>query len=298
MNQPTARTWVAATVVLALVLAFAAWFLVINPVRADAASLRAEAADTQARNQQLSERTAVLRRQFANLPDKEAELDALAQALPADVELPTVIRTLDGFAHDTGVTVMSMTPGTPTPVLAPAAAAPAPAATDGAPAPADGATPADGSAPATAPAPAAPAGPVTMATPVTTTVIGDFFDAQAFLRRLQADMPRAFLVRALSVTAEGAQDAGAGRPATTPGDVTMTITADVFSRAADPAGAAPTPTPAPAPGATPSGPPPGVPDPAAATTAPPSTGASPTPASATGPATLPATGPTTAPVTR
>ena len=257
--QPTARTWVAATAVLALLLAIAAWFLLVNPVRADAASVRAEAADTQARNDQLVERTTVLRRQFADLPDQQATLDELAEALPADVALPTLIRTVDGFASTTGVTVMSLTPGAATAVVDPAAAAttaaPAPAPTgdaSAAPAPTDGSpTPAPGTS-------AAPAGPTTMATPVTITVIGDFFDAQAFLRKLQAEMPRAFLVRDLSVTAEDPQDAGGGRPATTAGDVTMTVTADVFSRPSDPdasaaAPAAPTApaTPGPTPGATP-----------------------------------------------
>lgn len=230
--QLTARTWVAATVVVALLLALAAWFVLIDPVRAEAADLRSQTADAVARNEQLASQTQVLRQQFANLPDKEAELAALGEALPAEVELPTLIRTVDGFADETGVTVMSIAPGAATPVVDPAVAA---AAAAPAPAPTEGAAPADGAA---APVePVVPAGPVTMATPLTTTVIGDFFDAQAFLRRMQADMPRAFLVRDLSVTAEDRQDAGGGRPATTAGDVTMTITADVFSRP-DPAGAA------------------------------------------------------------
>lgn len=258
MNQLTARTWVAATVVLALLLAIAAWFLLINPVRADAATVRAEAADTQARNDQLVARTEVLRRQFADLPDQQAKLDLLEQALPADVQLPTLIRAVDGFASTAGITVMSLTPGAATAVVDPAAAAAAaaPAPTAGtAPTPA----PTDGSTTPVPRTPAVPAGPVTMATPVTITVIGDFFDAQAFLKKLQADMPRAFLVRDLSVTAEDAQDAGGGRPATTAGDVTMTVTADVFSRSSAPEASAPGAAPAPAattaPGATPSAPP-------------------------------------------
>lgn len=252
--QLTARAWVAATVVLGLILALAAWFLVIDPVRADAAALRGEAADTQARNQQTVERTKVLRRQFANLPQKQAELDELAQALPAGVDLPGLITAIDGFAGETGVTIMSISPGAAAPVVDPAAEA---AAAAPAPAPTESAAPTDGS--ATAPTePAAPAGPVTIAIPVTTTVIGNFFDAQAFLRQLQTKMPRAYLVRNLSVTAEDQQDAAGGRPATTTGDVTMTITADVFSRPTSaPATSATPPTPAqpgapstPAPGGT------------------------------------------------
>lgn len=275
--QLTARTWVAATVVLALLLAIAAWFLVINPVRAEAADLRSQTADAVGRNEQLASQAKVLRQQFANLPDKEAELDVLARALPADVELPTLIRTVDGFANTTGVTVMSIAPGVATPVVDPgAAAAPTPSPT-GSAAPTDGAS----AAPA---APTAPVGLVTMSTPLTTTVIGDFFDAQAFLRKLQADMPRAFLVRDLSVTAETTQDAGGGRPATTAGDVTMTITADVFSRpaaadaAATPSATSQPSTPvSPAPGAAPApsgtiSPSPG-PDGGAPATLPPGSGA-------------------------
>ncbi len=223
MSQLSARTWVAGTVVVALLLLAASWFLVIGPVRAEAAGLREETATADQQNAALQARTAELKRQFANLPTEQRKLEALQEALPADVALPTLLRDITRYADQSGLTLMSVTPGTPAPVVDPAAA---PAAAP-APAPAEGG---EGEPAPDAAAPAEPAGPTTTAIPITTTVIGEFFDAQGFLELLQTEMPRAYLVRSLSVTAEDAGDASGGRPTTMAGDVTLTITADVFAR--------------------------------------------------------------------
>lgn len=222
MSQLSARTWVAGTVVVALLLLVASWFLVIGPVRAEAAGLRDETASADQQNAALQARTVELERQFANLPTEQRKLEALQEALPSDVALPTLLRDITRYASQSGLTLMSVTPGTPVPVvdLAAAAAAAAPAPAEGAEA-----VPAPDAA-----APAEPAGPTTTAIPLTTTVIGGFFDAQSFLKVLQTEMPRAYLVRSLSVTAEDAGDASGGRPMTMAGDVTLTITADVFAR--------------------------------------------------------------------
>lgn len=262
MDQLSARTWVAGAVVVALLLLVASWFLVIGPVRAEAAEVRdqTEAADQQ--NAALQARTAELKEQFANLPDEQRKLEALQEALPADVALPTLLRDITRYADRSGLTLMSVTPGTPEPVVDPAAAAAA-AATAAAPAPAPAESAEGEPAPAAAaPAePAEPVGPTTTAIPITTTVIGEFFDAQSFLESLQTEMPRAYLVRSLSVTAQNPGEASGGTPVTMAGDVTLTITADVFARPStlDPAGAAPPPAlPAPGEGAAPLAPAPGT----------------------------------------
>ncbi len=260
MTQLSARTWVAGTVVVALLLLVGSWFLLVGPVRADAATLREQRVDAEAQNATLQAKTAELRRQFANLPDEQRTLEALQDALPADVALPTLLREISRYAGQSGLTLMSVTPGTPVPAAAPVAPAPAPAGdAPGDAAPADEATPPatdDAAAPGAAAPDAAtpvPAGPSTTAIPVTATVIGPFFEAQDFLRLLQTEMPRAFLVRELSVTAEDAGDAAGGRPTTMAGDVTLTVTADVFAR---PSGLDPDPSAQPVVPAPPSGTPP------------------------------------------
>ncbi len=233
MTHLSARAWVAGTVVVALLLLVASWFLLIGPVRAEAAELRDETVSVEQQNAALQARTAELRRQFASLPTEQQKLEGLQEALPSDVALPTLLRDISQYARQSGLTLMSVTPGTPAPVVDPAAAAaaaaPGPAPAEGgetAPAPVEGEEPASPD----AAAPSTPAGPTTTAIPITTTVIGEFFDAQSFLRLLQTEMPRAYLVRDLSVTAEDGGDASGGRPVTMAGDVTLTITADVFAR--------------------------------------------------------------------
>ena len=209
----TARGWLAATAVVAVLLTTAVWFLLISPTRAEAAATRELTAAAEASNAQLVVRLEQLEQQFIELPAKEAELAAVRVAMPEDDALPELIRTVDAYAAETGVTLMSLAPGAPVlPVPDPAPAAPAAPAADG----------------TVAPAPVAPAGPVTVSIPLVTTVVGDYFEVKAFLEELQTGS-RAHLVTDLSLTAETPAEATGGKPATRPGDVTMTVTGSVFA---------------------------------------------------------------------
>jgi hypothetical protein len=203
MTNSKSRTWIAGTVVLSLLISLAGWFLLIDPKRAEAAELQQQALDTQASNQQLRTRISQLEAQFAELPQRRAELAEVRQAMPEDPALPTLIRDLDAMAASTGVTLMSLTPSEPVALTAPAAGA---AATE---------------------APAG-TGSLVLSVPVSLVLVGDFFRSETFLRQLQADMTRAFLVQGLTVQTEKGGEASGGKPATKNGDVTMTVTGSVF----------------------------------------------------------------------
>lgn len=211
----TTRTWVTGTVVVALLLVIASWFLLIGPERAEAADTREQTVAAEEINAQLAVKLEQLEQQFVQLPAKEAELAAVRAAMPEDDALPELIRVVDGYAVDTGVTLTGFAPGTPLVPTADPAAAPVPA--EGT----EGTTAAD---PA---APPAPGGLVTVDIPVTTTVVGNFFEVESFLQRLQTGT-RAHLVRGLTLTAEEPAPAGDGKPATQAGDVTMVVTGSVF----------------------------------------------------------------------
>ena len=236
MTATTPRTWIAGTVVLCLLISVASWFLLIGPKRAEAAELEQQTVDTNASNQQLQARIEQLKLQFAELPQRQAELAAIKQAMPEDPALPTLVRDLDAMATTTGVTLMSLAPGQPTPVAQPVAATPAPPpqgeAAAGGEAPAEGA--AEGDPAAADPAAAAGATPapangtVLVSVPVNLVVVGDFFKSELFLKKLQAEMQRAFLVQSLTVQTEKDAEASGGKPATKNGDVTMTVTGSVF----------------------------------------------------------------------
>lgn len=224
------RVWMAGTMVLCVLLAVASWFLLIGPKRAQAAELELQAVDVQDQNTQLESRIAQLKVQFAELPQRQAELAAIKQAMPEDPALPTLVRDLDAIAAASGVTLMTLSPGAPIAVPTTVATAPAPAdgaAAEGTEAAAD----ADAAAAAApdATATAAPAADVLVSIPTSLVVVGDFFETELFLKKLQAETPRAFLVQTLTVQAETASgEASGGKPATANGDVTMTIAGSVF----------------------------------------------------------------------
>lgn len=229
----TAKGWLAASSVVAVLLSTAVWFLVISPTRAEAAATRELTVAAEANNAQLVVRLEQLEQQFIELPAKEAELAAVRVAMPEDDAVPELIRTVDAYAADTGVTLMSMAPGAPVVPAAPAPVAPAAPAADG----------------TVAPAPVAPTGPVTVSIPLVTTVVGDYFEVKAFLEKLQTGT-RAHLVTDLSLTAETPAAATGGKPATQAGDVTMTVTGSIFALR-DPAAVTATPVASPSPGAAP-----------------------------------------------
>ena len=216
MNTASPRLWIAGTAALSVLLVLAAWFLLIAPKRAQAADLRQQTVDTAASNATLEARVAELKLQSAELPARKAELDLGRRAMPQDPELATLTRDLSAIAADTGVTLMSITPGVPAAVLSttPAAAAPA-------------GDPAAASDPAAAAA-AAPTATGLSQISLSVQVVGPFAASTAFLDRVQTDLERALAVDGLNVQAEKAADATGGKPAVTNGDVTFTLTGRVF----------------------------------------------------------------------
>ncbi len=241
MSLSKSRAWIAGTVAVCLLLTLAAYFLLIAPKRAEAAEFRTQTESAQIANQQLQAKVSELRKQFAELPQREAELSLIRQAIPEDDQLATLTRDLQRHADLAGVTLMSVAPGAPVAVVDPAAVTAAAAAAAPAPAPADGET-----APETAPAPVVVPAPTStlVAIPVTVSVVGSFDASTAFVKAVQGYrgddaapvldetdenyLKRDFLVQTLNVVAEEDAEASAGKPAVQNGDVTMAITGSVF----------------------------------------------------------------------
>ncbi|WP_088289302.1 hypothetical protein [Kineosporia sp. A_224] len=214
LTSRTAR-WVAGTTLLCVALLGLSWLLLVSPQRTEAAELRDQNASTQSQNDLLEVKIAQLRAQFAKLPENQAELASILAQMPPDAGMPRLVRDLDTMSESTGVTLSSVTPGPgqtlTTGTTVPGAAAAAPAATAAATA-AAGTTPVDGS--------------TVVAIPVTIAVDGDYFQTVAFLKQLQTQMPRAFLVTAVQMSAGSAGGADASA---TGGNVAVTITGKVFA---------------------------------------------------------------------
>lgn len=226
MSQNRTVVWVGGTAVVTVLVVLASYFLLIGPQRAEAAELRQQRADTESQNRTLEHRVRELEMDYLELPDRKAELAAIRGQIPQQAALPELVRTLEAIAAEAGVSLQSISPGTPVAVVDPAqAAAPAPAAGADAAAAAAPDAAAQTDAPTTAaPATPAPAGPALAGIPVTVVVTGDFPSAKIFLEKLQVGVPRAFLVEQLGVVADTA-DGSSGKAN---GDVTLTITGKVF----------------------------------------------------------------------
>jgi len=216
-TSTSTRTWVAGAAGAAVLLGATAWFGVIAPQRAEADSLTADTASTEAANDVLAASVEQLRAGFVELPDRQAELATAQQALPTELALSALTRQVAAQAEQAGVTLMSLAPSTPGGVDTAAAAEAAttePAATEPA---------TDGTAAAATTAAAGTAVP----TPVQIQVVGALAKGQLFLQSLQTGT-RDLLVTDLSVVAEAPATDGGGRPATVLGDVTLTVTALAF----------------------------------------------------------------------
>ncbi|MEJ5915746.1 hypothetical protein [Pseudokineococcus sp. 1T1Z-3] len=225
MRLTRTTAWVGGAALLALVLAAATWLLLVSPRLDEAASLREQTASTATSNAALQTQVRQLELQLGDVPTTRAEVAALRQQVPPEADLPGLLRQMSALAERAGAQLTGVTPTEATATPAEATATPAattdPAATDGTQeAQTDGGEaasdePADA---ATAtPTAAASTGPVVEVVPVTITAEGSFLQVQELLRLLQTEMPRALLVRAVTLTG------GDG------GTLQMSLTAEVLS---------------------------------------------------------------------
>src|SRR5579885_2815274 len=118
-----ARQWTVLTAVLCLAVMAAGWFVLVKPQRAHAADLRSQAAQKEQSNQALEAQIAHLRAQAKDLPAQQRALAKIATQVPDSPALPTLIRQLSAAADSAKVNLVSLSPGQPTLVAAPARAA-------------------------------------------------------------------------------------------------------------------------------------------------------------------------------
>ncbi len=233
MNAKQATTWIWGAVVIALLIVAAAWFALLSPVRSSTADLRLQTEALQSANEQKEVRIARLAKEAEGLDTLKADLASLRSQVPADAAMAEYLRELQAVADAHSVTIVSISPAEPT-VFAPAGPeTTTQTSVEGAGVPDtanDGSADAGGTtatAPATtAPTTGAPAGMV--AIPVAFDVVGTYADALAFLDTLQQQTHRLALVTAVAGVGLEDAEASGGRPASSVGDVELTLTGTVF----------------------------------------------------------------------
>ena len=127
------KQYVTLTVLGAVVILAAGWFLLISPKKGEATDLQTQAAEQVSANSVLETQLQVLRAQAKELPKKQAELARVAAKIPENPSLPTLIRAITAASTSAGVEFVSVTPGPPAALVAAAPVAPVAPAAPGAP---------------------------------------------------------------------------------------------------------------------------------------------------------------------
>lgn len=181
--------WVALGVLAVLAVMAGGWFLLVAPSRSEAEALRVQADEQAVANDRVRTQLQVLQAQADALPEQRARLAEVAARIPETPQLPALIRALTDAAEDGDVEFVSLVPGTPTPL-----AAPAPIAVTGSEE--EAATPA---APPTTTATAASSTAGSLhAIPVTLNVVGGYYQVERYVAALE-DLPRALRITGLTL---------------------------------------------------------------------------------------------------
>ena len=207
-----AASWVAGTVIVSVLLAVAAWFLVISPKQDAIEVIKLETANVDSLNELTEIKIAVLKKQFENLDTYKAELAAIQVQIPTSAQLAEYTKEVASIAEANEVTTTTWAPGVPTGVVPMVAQEPGGVAV------------------------ILPEVPGFVAVPVSMTVVGTYQNSLNFLEALQTGTQRLFLVATLDGVAQSAGEASGGRPATVLGDLELAVTGFTYVLA-DPYGA-------------------------------------------------------------
>jgi Tfp pilus assembly protein PilO len=195
----------------------AGWFLLIAPKRSEASDLQAQAASQDNANAKLQDQVQMLMAQQAELPQQRAKLAVLRKQIPDNPALPTLIRNLTAAGRKTGVTIDSLAPTLPVPVVTSAQPIVATTTTE------DSAAAASESDTEAAPAVvAAPPAPTLYQVPLKVVLVGSYFELEQFVNRLEG-LRRSFQVTGFTVEPAATEGTTEGT-----GDLQLALDGRVF----------------------------------------------------------------------
>lgn len=177
------------------------WLAGVSPLMSQIAAADGERASIAATNDANQIKVKALSEQFKKVDALQASLNTLRQSIPKDASIPLLLREINGYCAQFGVTLSSVAVAGTTEFASAVTPAGTAAAAAGTPAPTASPTPAPGAAAA---APAAPAGSGLYVVPVTVIVSGPYANVIAFTGAMQKG-PRLFLVTLFSIGPNGAE---------------------------------------------------------------------------------------------
>ncbi|MGL4339447.1 MAG: hypothetical protein ACRCSP_03355 [Rhodoglobus sp.] len=171
------------------------WIVGISPLLNQAASAESERSNLAAVNDANQLKVKTLSEQFKNVETLKTELSTLRQSVPEDAGIPVLLREINGYCAQFGVTLSSVTVADTVAFTKAADPGATPAPDAATPTPAPTPAPAQGTAPNTTVTPT-PSGVYMI--PVTVVVSGPYANVVAFSGAMQAG-PRLFLLKTLSL---------------------------------------------------------------------------------------------------
>lgn len=246
------KTWIGATVVVAVLIAIAGWFLLISPTRAATTDTRVAIDTETSRTVTLTKALATLKAQFEGLDASRTALAGVIVQVPTTADTSAFRRLLEQRAATSGVTLTTVQTATAVAVVQ--------VATGNSGAAASGTSASKTPTPSPSAAPVAPpkattgSGQTLVGVPLQITLVGTYDAARVFVASLQGKVGRLFLVNGFSVVSQSDSPASGGRPATVKGDVELSLQGFLIVLTAGPDDVVTSPgaTPAPTPGPTPS----------------------------------------------
>jgi Tfp pilus assembly protein PilO len=110
-----------ATIIIAAVAGIAVlaggWFLLVAPVKSDISKVKAQSSQQQSDNDSARLQLQSMQSIAKDLPAEKAELAVLTQRVPNEVDLPAILRSMQALAKASGVSLVSITPTAPSPLV-------------------------------------------------------------------------------------------------------------------------------------------------------------------------------------
>lgn len=231
-SMNAARQWTLATIVIAVLLLVASWFLLISPVMASAAETNAAAEAQEDANANTQIQVDKLRKQFADIDIYEAQLSELQEGITTRQRYADLQRLFSDIADAHDVVITSLTFGSAVPLAVaepadPNAEDPNVATTEPVASPSPSPEPAaDGT---TDPAPAAPKGIQGLySISVGMSLSGKYNDVLAAMNDLQTGTQRIVLITSVALVADTPDVVAEGTKADPTDAVILTMAGSTF----------------------------------------------------------------------
>lgn len=230
--QTTRKTWIAGSVLVAVLVLVAAWLLLLAPVRSEAATSRADAEQVELDNEALELRVVDLRKKYAEIETYRDELASYQEQIAPTVDYESIVKEIERSVEKAKVDLISIESDAKIELVTPYTAikkvTPAPKSEDGEEQQ-PSATPTAEETATVSGLPPTETGALSTdidgfyQVPLAITVQGDYEEILKFSEQLQIHSTRLILVSNLEIEALSDRPAGTDAPESKVGDISYVV---------------------------------------------------------------------------